>query len=45
MQSAAVLPPYERTTVGSCVVRLVRAARVPPFRAPFVEVAYPLALR
>lgn len=45
VQSAAVLPPYERTTVGSCVVRLVRAARVPPFRAPFVEVAYPLALR
>lgn len=43
--SVVVPPPYEHTAQGDCVARIVRAARISPFHAPFVEVTYPLALR
>jgi len=29
---------------GSCIARAARQARVPPFRAPFVTVSYPIQL-
>ncbi len=42
--AASVEGPYAATAVGNCIVRAMRAATVPPFAQPTVDVVNPVTL-
>ena len=42
--AASVEGPYAATAVGNCIVRAMRAATVPPFAQPTIDVVSPITL-